>query len=158
MSQFVPSNWIEIDSVQDVLADINSWGTAPVEWRGPLFTTINKDNPTEVMETISVLIGQTNDVADMIESGTIIPKVKDFFYCKKTTAYHIDFTSTKATSQGKVYVCKADDQGIFYTATEVTEHDFNGTNTIGIDIPEDTATYFFILMGDAIDTTITSHA
>ena len=38
LTQFVPSNWIEFDSINDVLQDIQTWTDAPVTPRGHVFS------------------------------------------------------------------------------------------------------------------------
>lgn len=38
LSEFVPSNWIEFDTIDAVLQDIQTWGEATPENRGPVFT------------------------------------------------------------------------------------------------------------------------
>lgn len=104
LSEFIPSNWQEFNSIDQVLADIQAWGSAPNESRGPLYSA----HTVEEANTYGGL--SMEDLAPIIdiEAGTITDEnhlIPDAYKVNKYNGQAtITFTSDVATSDSKLYV------------------------------------------------------
>lgn len=81
LSTFVPSNWKEFDTIDQVLADINTWGNTPAESRGPLFFGYAKEDflnagaygLLDICSTLNVDDGSFIDKTIMIPDTVVVP-------------------------------------------------------------------------------------
>ena len=104
LSEFVPANWQEFDTIDQLLSDIQAWGSAPNESRGPLYTkhTVEEANiyGGVDMESLAPIIN--------IEEGTVTDENRLIPDAYKVNKYDgqgtITFTSDVATSDSKLYV------------------------------------------------------
>lgn len=104
LSEFVPANWQEFDTIDQILSDIQAWGSAPNESRGPLYTkhTVEEANiyGGVDMESLAPIIN--------IEEGTVTDENRLIPDAYKVNKYDgqgtITFTSDVATSDSKLYV------------------------------------------------------
>lgn len=140
LSEFVPSNWQEFDSIDQVLADIRNWGIATPENRGPLY-------PNHTLDEVGNLSGyDMENLAPLIdiEAGTVTDEyhlIPDAYRVNKYDGQAtITFTSDRATSDSKLYVLYYGMQAGHAWKPEVEEVTFTGNTaivnfngTIGID-------------------------
>lgn len=130
LSSFVPSNWQEFDSIDDVLADIRAWGAAKVESRGPVFSEHNLDEfyhyATNYMSGLSPKIN--------IENGTVTDEHQVYPDVYEVEDYNgqgtITFTSDVATADSKLYVIVYKYSAGNYFAQDVQEISFVGNTAI----------------------------
>lgn len=130
LSEFAPSNWQEFDSIDNVLADIRAWGSAPNENRGPLYSEHTIDEANNYgglsMEDLAPAID--------IEAGTITDEnhlIPDAYKVNKYNGQGtITFTSDVATSDSKLYI-------LYYKITsghdwkqEIEEVTFTGNTAV----------------------------
>ena len=130
LSEFVPSSWQEFDTIDQVLLDIQAWGSAPIESRGPLYNTHTVEEATAYsgidMESLAPIID--------IEAGTVTDEnhlIPDAYKVNKYNGQGtITFTSDVATSNSKLYV-------LYYKYTsghewkqEVEEVTFTGNTAV----------------------------
>ena len=81
LSTFVPSTWEEFDTLDQVLADINTWGNTPAESRGPLFFGYAKEDflnagaygLLDACSTLNVEDGTFTDKTDIIPDVVVVP-------------------------------------------------------------------------------------
>lgn len=81
LSQFVPSTWQEFDTIDQVLSDINTWGTTPAESRGPLFFSYDKTDFVnagtygllDACSTLNVEDGTFTDKTNIIPDVIVVP-------------------------------------------------------------------------------------
>ena len=81
LSTFVPSNWEEFDTLDQVLADINTWGNTPAESRGPLFFGYEKEDflnagaygLLDACSTLNVEDGTFTDKTNIIPDVIVVP-------------------------------------------------------------------------------------
>jgi len=104
LSEFVPSNWIEFDTIEAVLSDIQTWGEAIPENRGPLYNLYTIDEANLYGGYDFEYIYPQID----IEAGTVTDeyhRIPDAYHVK---AYNgtgtITITSDTVTANSKVYV------------------------------------------------------
>ena len=105
LTQFVPSNWVEFDSIDDVLADINAWNTAPISNRGPVFSQYTIDEVPDAFQCVEYIMPKFNT-----DTGTF--KVHEGCDGLVTDAYLFDHgtygtftvTADNVTADSKVYV------------------------------------------------------
>lgn len=130
LTQFVPSNWVEFDSIDDVLADINAWNTAPISNRGPVFSQYTIDEVPDAFQCVEYIMPKFNT-----DTGTF--KVHEGCDGLVTDAYLFDHatygtftvTADNVTADSKVYV------EYFYNTTghewaeHVEEFTFTGNTT-----------------------------
>ena len=95
LSEFVPSNWIEFDTIDAILHDIQTWGEAIPENRGPLYSLYTIDEAN--------LYGGYN-----FEAGTVTDeyhRIPDAYHVKQYAGTGtITITSDTVSSNSKVYV------------------------------------------------------
>ena len=104
LSEFVPSNWIEFDTIDAVLHDIQTWGEATPENRGPLYSLYTIDEAN--------LYGgySFEGVYPQIdfEAGTVTDeyhRIPDAYHVKQYVGTGtITITSDTVSSNSKVYV------------------------------------------------------
>lgn len=130
LSEFVPSNWQEFDSIDNVLADIRACGSAPNENRGPLYSEHTIDEANNYGGLSMEELAPTID----IEAGTITDENHLILDAYKVNKYNgqgtITFTSDVATSDSKLYV-------LYYKITsghdwkqEIEEVTFTGNTAV----------------------------
>nr|DAW14525.1 MAG TPA: hypothetical protein [Caudoviricetes sp.] len=104
LSEFVPSNWIEFDTIEAVLRDIQTWGEAIPENRGPLYNlyTIDEANLYGAYSFESIY-----PQIDM-EAGTVTDeyhRIPDAYHVKQYDGTGtITITSDAVTPNSKVYI------------------------------------------------------
>ena len=104
LSEFVPSNWIEFDTIDGVLHDIQTWGEAATENRGPLYNlyTIDEANLYSSLD-LERIYPQID-----IEAGTVTDeyhRIPDAYNVKQYGGTGtITITSDTVTPNSKVYV------------------------------------------------------
>lgn len=104
LSEFVPSNWIEFDTIDAVLHDIQTWGEAIPENRGPLYSlyTIDEANLYGAYSFEGVY-PQID-----FEAGTVTDeyhRIPDAYHVKQYAGTGtITITSDTVSSNSKVYV------------------------------------------------------
>lgn len=104
LSQFVPSNWQEFDTIDQVLEDINTWGGTPADSRGPLFFGVYKEDAInagaygllDVCSTYNVDDNTFNDKTNIIPDVVIVQPF--------TGSGELTITSPNATPMTRVYV------------------------------------------------------
>ena len=104
LSEFVPSNWIEFDTIDAVLHDIQTWGEATPENRGPLYNLYTIDEAN--------LYGgySFEDIYPQIdmEAGTVTDeyhRIPDAYHVKRYSGTGtITITSDTISPNSKVYV------------------------------------------------------
>ena len=104
LSEFVPSNWIEFDTIDAVLHDIQTWGEATPENRGPLYSLYTIDE--------AILYGgySFEGIYPQIdfEAGTVTDeyhRIPDAYHVKQYDGTGtITITSDTVSSNSKVYV------------------------------------------------------
>lgn len=139
LTQFVPSNWIEFDSIDDILADINAWNTAPVSNRGPVFSQYTIDEIPDAFQSVEYIMPKINTETGAIEvSEEYKGLVPDAYLIDKGNYGTVTITADNVTTDSKVYV------EFFYNtsghewAEHVNEFTFTGNsvsfNTYGIQI------------------------
>lgn len=103
LSQFVPSTWQEFDTIDQVLSDINTWGTTPAESRGPLFFSYDKTDflnagaygLLDTCSTLNVEDGTFTDKTNIIPDAVVVPPFNG--------SGEITVTAPNATPFSKVY-------------------------------------------------------
>lgn len=108
LTQFVPSNWIEFDSINGVLADINAWNTAPVSNRGPVFSQYTIDEIPDAFSRIEGIIPKINTQTNAVEVSEnhkgLVPDAYLIDYSENGTYGTVTITADNVTSDSKVYV------------------------------------------------------
>lgn len=105
LTQYVPANWVEFDSIDEVLADINTWNNAPVSNRGPVFSQYTIDEIPDAFQCVEGIMPKINT-----ETGAV--EVNEEYKGLVTDSYLIDHgdfgtitvTADNATANSKVYV------------------------------------------------------
>lgn len=105
LTQYVPANWVEFDSIDEVLADINTWNNAPVSNRGPVFSQYTIDEIPDAFRCVEGIMPKINT-----ENGVV--EVADEHKGLVTDSYLIDHgdfgtitvTADNVTADSKVYV------------------------------------------------------
>lgn len=103
LSQFVPSTWQEFDTIDQVLSDINTWGTTPAESRGPLFFSYDKTDFVNaggvgILESCSTYNVDTNAFDD---KTSLIPDVVTL--SPFSGSGELTITAPNATPFSKIY-------------------------------------------------------
>ena len=138
LSEFVPSTWQEFDSIDQVLADIRTWGATTPESRGPLYMEHTIDEAKN--RTIYGMTGFSPriniDTETVTDEYHVIP---DAYEVNEYTGQaSLTFTSDVATSDSKLYVLyyirrgpdyvyKEEVEEVTFTANTAVVH-FNGTS------------------------------
>ena len=104
LSEFAPSNWIEFDTIEAVLSDIQIWGEAVPENRGPLYSLYTIDEANLYGSyTFEAIYPQID-----MEAGTIIDeyhRIPDAYHVKRYDGTGtITITSDTVTPNSKVYI------------------------------------------------------
>ena len=105
LTQYVPSNWIEFDSIDDILVDIDTWNKASVSNRGPVFSQYTIDEIPDAFQSVEYIMPKINTDTGAIE-------VHEGCEGLVTDAYLIDHgdygtctvTADNVTADSKVYV------------------------------------------------------
>lgn len=105
LTQYVPSDWVEFDSINEVLADISAWNNAPVSNRGPVFSQYTIDEIPDAFQCVESIMPKINT-----ENGVV--EVADEHKGLVTDSYLIDHgnfgtitvTADNVTADSKVYV------------------------------------------------------
>ena len=104
LSEFVPSNWIEFDTIDAVLHDIQTWGEAIPENRGPLYNlhTIDEAN-MHGLYSFEAIYPQID-----MEASTVTDeyhRIPDVYHVKQYGGTGtITITSDTVSPNSKVYV------------------------------------------------------
>lgn len=128
LSSFIPSNWQEFDSIDEVLADIQNWGVAKLESRGPVFSehTLDEFYHYAYMSGYSTVIN--------IDNGTVTDEYQVYPDVYEVAEYNgqgtITFTSDAATADSKLYVVMYKYASGNYSANEVKEVPFTGNTAV----------------------------
>ena len=130
LTQFVPSNWVEFDSIDDVLADINAWNTAPISNRGPVFSQYTIDEVPDAFQCVEYIMPKFNTATGAFE-------VREGCEGLVTDAYLIDHatygtftvTADNVTADSKVYVEYFYNTSGHEWAEHVEEFTFTGNTT-----------------------------
>lgn len=104
LSEFVPSNWIEFDTIDAILHDIQTWGEAIPENRGPLYSlyTIDEANRYGAYSLESIYPQIDFDAGTVTDEYHRIP---DAYHIKRYGGTGtITITSDTVSSNSKVYV------------------------------------------------------
>ena len=104
LSEFVPTNWQEFDTIDNVLADIQSWGATKPESRGPLYMQHTVEEAINL--SVQYMTGYTPLIDISTEAITdeyhVIP---DAYEIKEHVGQAtITFTSDVTTADSKLYV------------------------------------------------------
>ena len=130
LSSFVPSNWQEFDSIDEVLADIQTWGAAKLESRGPVFS----EHTVDEFYTYASNYMASNSPQIDIENGTVTDEYQVHPDVYEVAPYNgqatITFTSDVATTDSKLYVVAYKYDSGNYSAQEVREVPFTGNTAI----------------------------
>lgn len=117
LSEFVPSNWIEFDTIDEVLHDIQTWGETAVENRGPLYNLYTID---EANVYSSAALERLYPQIDF-EAGTVTDeyhRIPDAYNVKQYSGTGtITITSDTVTPNSKVYV-------LYYHTSRSGSHHF----------------------------------
>ena len=130
LSEFVPSNWIEFDTIEAVLSDIQTWGEATPENRGPLYNlyTIDEANMYGGYD-FEGIYPQID-----IEAGSVTDeyhRIPDAYWVKPYNGNGtITITSDNATANSKVYVAYFHKGSGHEWANSIEEVAFNGNTAV----------------------------
>lgn len=103
LSQFVPTTWQEFDTIDQVLADIRTWGNTPAESRGPLFFGVDKEDVENaahrgVLDACSTYNVDNNHFNDKLNIVPDVILIEPF-----TGSGELTITAPSATPMTKVY-------------------------------------------------------
>ena len=105
LTQYVPSNWTEFDSIDDVLADIDTWNKTPVSNRGPVFSKYTVDEIPDTFQPVEYIIPKFNNETGAIEVREgcegLVP---DAYLIDKGGYGTVTVTADNVTADSKVYV------------------------------------------------------
>lgn len=104
LSEFVPSNWIEFDTIDAVLHDIQTWGEATPENRGPLYNlhTIDEANMYGAYSFEDIYPQIDMEASTVTDEYHRIP---DAYHVKRYSGTGtITITSDTVSPNSKVYV------------------------------------------------------
>lgn len=105
LTQFVPSNWVEFDSIDDVLADINAWNTAPISNRGAVFSQYTIDEIPDAFQCVEYIIPKFNTDTGAFEVHEGCEGlVTDAYLFDHVTHGTFTVTADNVTADSKVYV------------------------------------------------------
>ena len=104
LSEFVPPNWIEFDTIDAVLHDIQTWGEAIPENRGPLYSLYTIDEANRYgAYSLEGIYPQID-----FEAGTVTDeyhRIPDAYHVKRYAGTGIiTITSDTVSPNSKVYV------------------------------------------------------
>lgn len=105
LTQYVPANWVEFDSINEVLADINAWNNAPVSNRGPVFSQYTIDEIPDAFQPVETIISKINTETGVVEvSEENKGLVTDAYLIDHGNFGTITVTADNVTTDSKVYV------------------------------------------------------
>lgn len=105
LTQYVPSDWVEFDSINEVLADISAWNNAPVSNRGPVFSQYTIDEIPDVFQCVEGIMPKINTETGAIEvSEEHKGLVTDSYLIDHGNFGTITVTADNVTADSKVYV------------------------------------------------------
>lgn len=105
LTQYVPANWVEFDSIDEVLADINTWNTTPVSNRGPVFSQYTIDEIPDAFQSVEAIMPKINTETGAVEvSEDHKGLVTDSYYIDHGDFGTITVTADNVTADSKVYV------------------------------------------------------
>lgn len=105
LTQYVPSDWVEFDSINEVLADISTWNNAPVSNRGPVFSQYTIDEIPDAFQCVEGIIPKINTETGAIEvSEEHKGLVTDSYLIDHGNFGTITVTADNVTADSKVYV------------------------------------------------------
>ena len=108
LTQFVPSNWVEFDSIDDVLADINTWNNTPVSNRGPVFSQYTIDEIPDAFSRVEGIIPKINTETGAVEVSEahkgLVPDAYLIDHTERGDYGTITVTVDNVTADSKVYV------------------------------------------------------
>lgn len=105
LTQYVPSDWVEFDSINEVLADISAWNNAPVSNRGPVFSQYTIDEIPDAFQCVEGIIPKINTETGAIEvSEEHKGLVTDSYLIDHGNFGTITVTADNVTADSKVYV------------------------------------------------------
>lgn len=143
LSQFVPSTWQEFDTIDQVLSDINTWGTTPAESRGPLFFSYDKTDFVnagaygllDACSTLNVEDGTFTDKTNIIPDVIVVPPFNGSGEITVTAPSAAPYTTVRAIPY-KITSGHDFDNAVVqeYTFTDgVATIPFNSTNAYNYD-------------------------
>ena len=105
LTQYVPSDWVEFDSINEVLADISAWNNAPVSNRGPVFSQYTIDEIPDAFQCVEGIMPKINTETGVIEvSEEHKGLVTDSYLIDHGNFGTITVTTDNVTADSKVYV------------------------------------------------------
>ena len=105
LTQYVPSDWVEFDSINEVLADISAWNNAPVSNRGPVFSQYTIDEIPDAFQCVEGIMPKINTETGAIEvSEEHKGLVTDSYLIDHGNFGTITVTADNVTADSKVYV------------------------------------------------------
>lgn len=105
LTQYVPSDWVEFDSINEVLADISAWNNAPVSNRGPVFSQYIIDEIPDAFQCVEGIMPKINTETGAIEvSEEHKGLVTDSYLIDHGNFGTITVTADNVTADSKVYV------------------------------------------------------
>ena len=105
LTQYVPSDWVEFDSINEVLADISTWNNAPVSNRGPVFSQYTIDEIPDAFQCVEGIMPKINTETGAIEvSEEHKGLVTDSYLIDHGNFGTITVTADNVTADSKVYV------------------------------------------------------
>lgn len=105
LTQYVPSDWVEFDSINEVLADISAWNNAPVSNRGPVFSQYTIDEIPDAFRCVEGIMPKINTETGAIEvSEEHKGLVTDSYLIDHGNFGTITVTADNVTADSKVYV------------------------------------------------------
>ena len=105
LTQYVPSDWVEFDSINEVLADISAWNNAPVSNRGPVFSQYTIDEIPDAFQCVEGIMPKINTETGAIEvSEEHKGLVTDSYLIDHGNFGTIAVTADNVTADSKVYV------------------------------------------------------
>ena len=130
LSEFVPTNWQEFDSIEGVLEDIRAWGATKPESRGPLYNEHTKDEA--LMLNMYYMTDNTPTID--IENGTITDEHHVIPDAYEVMPYDgqgtITVTSDAVTADSKLYVLMYKKQAGDVHSQDITEVTFTGNSAV----------------------------
>lgn len=130
LTQYVPANWVEFDSIDDVLADINTWNNAPVSNRGPVFSQYTIDEIPDAFQCVEGIMPKINTETGAIEvSEEHKGLVTDSYLIDHGNFGTITVTADNVTADSKVYVEYFYNTSGHEWAEHVEEFTFTGNTT-----------------------------
>lgn len=130
LTQYVPANWVEFDSIDEVLADINTWNNAPVSNRGPVFSQYTIDEIPDAFQCVEGIMPKINTETGAIEvSEEHKGLVTDSYLIDHGNFGTITVTADNVTADSKVYVEYFYNTSGHEWAEHVEEFTFTGNTT-----------------------------